>query len=191
MHRWLLKVFAEFRVRLMFLVVRILPLVSTKHCALGIRSYLALVDGNELARAKQQLNLSIALIAHHEPRRFARLKADFRGILVYAFAASPRARYNRSTGFCELSPSLALSNDVVTIASSIVHEGTHARLRRVRASNPERRVEVERVCISQQIVFLEKLPGMGRRAEAMRAVLNELRVEDYSNAALWADILEK
>lgn len=189
MYRWLLRVVAELRVRLMFLVVRILPLVSTRHCALGIRSYLALVDGNELARAKLHLDLSVGLIAHHEPRRFARLKADLHGILVYAFSTSPRARYNRSTGFCELSPSLVLSSDIVTIASSIVHEGMHARLRRVQADDPHRRVEVERICISQQIFFLEKVPGIGQRVERMRALLNDLRPENYTNAARWADIL--
>ncbi len=173
----------------MFLLVRILPLVSTKHDALGMHTYLALVDNNELARAKQQLNLSIALIAHYEPRRFARLKTDLRGILVHPFDARPRARYNRSTGLCELSPSLALSSDIVTIASGIVHEGTHARLRRVRARNPKRRVEVERACISQQIAFLEKLPGMRKRVENMQAVLNGLKLEDYTKTAMWADIL--
>ena len=85
------------------------PLVSTKHDVLGIRIHLALVDDKHLARAKEQLNLSIALIADYDLRRYKRLKADLRGILVHPFATRPRARYNRSSALCELSPSLAIS----------------------------------------------------------------------------------
>lgn len=189
MYRWALRYVAIVRVRLMFLMVRLLPLASPKHDALGICAYLALVDGKELASAREQLTLSIGLIAHYEPRRYARLKADLRGILVHPFATGSRARYSRSTGLCELSPSLAVSDDIVTIASSIVHEGTHARLRRVRTDDPERRLRAERLCISQQIAFLEKLPHMTDRAAELRALLTELKPEDYTNEAVWADLL--
>lgn len=189
MYRWILRFVAGIRVRIAFLLVRLLPRVSTKHDVLGMHTYLALPHSEDVLRAKEQLNLSITLIAHYEPRRFARLKADLRGVLVYPFAASPRARYNRSTGYCELSPSLALSNDIVTIASSIVHEGTHARLRRVGKRDPEGRLRVERVCVSEQIAFLDNLPGMAHRAAKIRGVLEGLRVDDYTDAALWADTL--
>lgn len=189
MHHWASKVIASIRVRLIFLLVRLLPLVSAKHDAVGIPTYLSLVDSGELARAKEQLVLSIALIAHYEPRRYERLKADLRGILVHPFATSPTARYNRSTGLCEFSPSLVLAQDIVTISSSIVHEGTHARLRRVRTDQPERRLRVECLCLAQEIEFLEKLPGMDHRAAEVRTVLSELRLEDYTDAARWADIV--
>lgn len=173
----------------MFLVVRLLPLVSTKHNAAGIRTYLALVNGEELARAKEQITISVGLIAHYEPRRYARLKADLRGILVHPFATSPRARYNRSTGLCELSPSLAISEDIVTIASSIIHEGTHARLRHVRVDDPGRRLRTEHICISQEIAFVEKLPRMSYRADELRSLLSELKLDDYTDEAVWADVL--
>lgn len=189
MYHWILKWLFAMRVRLAFLVVRLLPLVSQKHDALGIRVYLGLSRDDEIARAREQLNLSIALIAHYEPRRYVRLKADLRGILVYPFAVNPRARYNCSTGFCELSPSLALTDDIATIASSIVHEGTHARLRRLETHTPERRLRIERVCIAQQVVFLEKLPGMRDRASEIRSVLEGLRLEDHTDRALWSDML--
>lgn len=180
---------AGIRVRIAFLLVRLLPRVGTRHDVLGMHTYLALPHSQDVARAKEQLNLSITLIAHYDPRRFTRLKADLPGILVYPFAATPRARYNRSTGLCELSPSLALSDDIVTIAASIVHEGTHGRLRRVGKRDAEGRLRVERVCVSQEIAFLEKLPGMARRAAKIRDVLESLRVDDYTDAALWADTL--
>jgi len=190
MYRWILGFIAGVRIRIAFLLVRLLPRVSTKHDVLGMHTYLALPHSEDVSRAKEQLNLSITLIAHYEPRLFVRLKADLPGILVYAFAARPRARYNRSTGFCELSPSLALSDDIVTIAASIVHEGTHARLRRVGKRDPEGRLRVERVCVSQEIAFLDKLPGMSRRAAKIRGLLENLRLDDYTDAALWADTLD-
>jgi len=189
MHSWLQKLVVDLRVRLVFLLERLLPIVSTKHDVLGVSTYLALVNSNELARAQEQLNLSIALIARYEPRAYTRLKTDLRGILVYSFTADARAQFNRSTRLCELSPSLVLTHDIVTIAGAIIHEGTHARLRRVRAHDPARRVEVERACLSQEIVFLEKLPGMGQRADEIRAVIDGLKPEDYTDAARWADMV--
>lgn len=189
MHSSLQKLVVDLRVRLVFLLERLLPIISTKHHVLGVCTYLALVDGSELARAKEQLNLSVALIARYEPRAFARLKTDLRGILVHPFTADARAHFNRSSRLCELSPSLVLTHDIVTIACAIIHEGTHARLRRVRAHDPARRVEVERACLSQEIEFLEKLPGMDRRADEIRAVMDGLKPEDYTDSARWADMV--
>lgn len=189
MRHWVLGVLTGIRLRLAFLVVRLLPLASTKADALGMRIYLALLNSDDVARAKKQLYVAVSLIANYEPHRYARLKADLRGILVYAFARDPRARYNRSTGFCELSPCLALTDDVVTIASSIVHEGTHARLRQVGKRDPADRLRIERLCLAQQVAFLERLPGMSERAAEIRAVRERLSVEDYTDAAVWADLL--
>jgi len=169
--RWIPEWLAALRVRLMFLLVRLLPLVTPKHNALGIRTYLAIADETLLARAKEQISLSIGLLAHYEPRRYARVKSDLRGILVHPFSTRPRARYNRSTRLCELSPSLATSGDIVAIASSIVHEAVHARLRRLPIGDAERRVRVEHVCISEQIAFLDRLPGTAHRADNLRMVL--------------------
>jgi len=52
MHSWLQKLVVDLRVRLAFLLERLLPIVSTKHDVLGVSTYLALVSSNELARAK-------------------------------------------------------------------------------------------------------------------------------------------
>ena len=171
MRFFLEKLVLDLRVRLTFLLERLLRLVSAKHVALGVPTYLAIVDHDELATAKEQLNLSVALIARYEPRKYERLKRDLRGILVHPFAAIPRAQYNRLTRYCELTPSLVLTHDIVTIACAIIHEGTHARFRRVRAHDPGRRLEVERVSLSQEILFLEQLPGMAQRAAEIRAVI--------------------
>lgn len=189
MRSWFRKLVVDIRVRLAFLLERLLPILSTKHVVLGVHTYLALLDSSELAHAKEQLNLSVALIARYAPGKYARLKTDLRGILVHPFTASARAQYNRSTRLCELSPTLVLVHDIVTIACAIIHEGTHARLRRIRAHDPARRLKVERACLAQEIVFLEKLPGMGRRADEIRAVIDGLKPEDYTDAARWADMV--
>jgi len=183
------KLVLDLRVRLTFLLERLLRLVSAKHVALGVPTYLAIVDHDELATAKEQLNLSVALIARYEPRKYERLKRDLRGILVHPFAAIPRAQYNRLTRYCELTPSLVLTHDIVTIACAIIHEGTHARFRRVRAHHPGRRLEVERACLSQEILFLDQLPGMAQRAAEIRAVIENLRSDDFTDSARWADMV--
>jgi hypothetical protein len=170
--------------------MRLLPLVTPKEDNWGMRTYLGIVDPEEMAAGKKNVRLAIACIAEYDPRRFARLKADLRGILVYPFSRQITASYIRSTRFCELSPSAAISNDWLHTACLIVHEGTHARFPRVRRDDPERRVRIERACLSQEIAFLERVPttdaaGRAERIERTRATMNGLREEDYTNAALF------
>jgi len=189
MRSWLRDLFWGARIRLVFLLIRMLPLVSPRHDYWGMRTYLGIADSSQIERAKNQLRLAIACIAQFDPRRFARLKADLRGILVHPFSRGVGARYNPSTRLCELSPSAAMAKDFVAIACLIVHEGTHARLRRVRSADADRRVQIERTCLLQEIAFLECVPRTESRIEATRAVMRDLRAEDYTNAAQWSSML--
>ena len=175
----------------MLAVLRLLPLVSRRRDVLGVRTYLALTDTNQFATVRNQLDLAIRLIAQFDPPRFARIARDLKGILVYPFSPRPRAQYIRSFGYCELSTSTLLGDDFVSAACMIVHEATHARLRRVRAHEAEQRLRVERACIAQEIAFLERLPHMSSRVESAQDMLKSLNAEDYTDAALWADYLSE
>jgi len=187
---WLQNVIAVVRIRLYFLLMRLLPVVSPQEDYFGMRTYMGLVDPEEIAAGKKHVRLAIACIAEYDPRRFARLKADLRGILIYPFSRQITAAYNRSTGFCELSPSAAISNDWLHTACLIVHEGAHARFPRLRGNDPERRVRIERACMSQEIAFLERVPttnaaGRAERIEQTRTTMKDLKEEDYTNAQLF------
>ena len=166
MSRWLNRFVVNLRISGMFAVVRMLPLVSPRYDALGIRTYLALTNTDHFAPMKEQLDLSLGLIARFDPARLARIAKDLKGILVYPFSIRPRAQYNPSFGYCELSTSSLLRDDFVSTACMIVHEATHARLRRIRSVGAERRVRIERTCVAQEIAFLERLPGMSARVDS-------------------------
>lgn len=189
--RLLNRFIVNLRISAMFAAVRLLPLVSRKYDVLGIRTYLALTNTDQFASVREQLDLSLGLIAQFDPARFARIRRDLKGILVYPFSIRPRAQYNRSFGYCELSTSSLMADDFVSTASMVVHEGTHARLRRIRSDDAERRVRIERICVAQEIAFLKKLPGMGARVDAARVLLASLKREDYTDAAVWADIFSE
>jgi hypothetical protein len=159
-----------------------------------MRVFLALVDKAEIARATEQLGKSIFLISYYEPRRFARLKVDLKGVLVHSFSKRPRAWYDRSFGFCELSTSAALADDFVSTACLIVHEGTHARFRAVRNNDPARRVRLERACLRQELTFLEKLldggvPKLDSHVSRVRDTMARVEAKDYTNAVVWADMI--
>lgn len=187
---WLQSFFALVRIRLYFALMRLLPLVTPKEDYFGLRTYLGLVDPEEMAAGKRHVRLAIACIAQYDPRRFARLRADLRGILIYPFSRQITAAYNRSSGMCELSPSAAISDDWLHTACLIVHEGTHARFPKVRRDDPERRVRIERACLSQEITFLDKVPTTdparrAKRIERTCTTMKSLREEDFTNAALF------
>jgi hypothetical protein len=191
MSKLLLRVIATVRVKAAFAVVRLLPLISPCRDVLGVRSYLALTDWNEIARASSQLRAALELIAECDPQRFSRLRADLRGILVHPFSKKPRGRFNRSFGYCELSRSLALNEDHINIACTIVHEAAHARLCRFKANNPARRVRLEQVCMRQELAFLEKVPDTGDRMNEVKAVLAGLNLNMYTDEAMWSEILSE
>src|SRR6185312_1657817 len=190
MLNWLHSLVVLVRVRLVSLLMRLLPLVTPRHDYCGMRTYLGLVDAEEMAAGKKHVTMALACIAEYDARRFARLKGDLRGILVYPFSRQITASYIRSSRFCELSPSAAISNDWLHTACLIVHEGTHARFSKVRRDDPDARVRIERACLSQEIVFLEIVPttdaiGRAARVETRRTSIEGLREEDYTNAALF------
>jgi hypothetical protein len=59
-----------------------------------------------------------------------------------------------------LARDLVLQHNTETIASVIVHEATHARIdRRGIRAWPDLIGRIERCCLSEQIAFLEKVPG--------------------------------
>lgn len=167
------------------LVLRLLPLASTKVNLGGVRVYLSLVDKGEIDEAREQVAWGLALILHYDPRRFARLRADLRGIQVYQFAVRKAAHYD--LGYCVLSPSLVFGRNKIHIACTIVHEATHARLhrRKVRYDTPAKRVRVERRCVAEEIAFVEKIPGTQAYLEWLQSTVAEIKPEEYTNEAMW------
>ncbi len=89
---------------------------------------------------------ALRLIEEQEPRRYGRLRKDVKRFLITPVNG---AEYIHAIRACMLSPKYLLEGTTEQVATTIVHEGTHARLnaRGIRYSIPLReRIERALVC---------------------------------------------
>jgi hypothetical protein len=112
---------------------------------------------------------ALALIKAHDVKRYKRAIASFDRIWVnYLFGSV--GQYVPELRRCQLDPGFVLSSPIETIASTIVHEATHARFINVGIPYTyENRHRVEKACIRQELVFAQRIP----EAEELRRRINE------------------
>lgn len=117
----------------------------------------------------QRVKSALDLIKAHDAKRYKQAIASFDRIWVsYLFGAV--GQYAPELRRCRLDPGFVLSSSVETIASTIVHEATHARLINVGIPYAyENRHRVEKACIRQELAFAQRVPG----AEELRRRINE------------------
>lgn len=112
----------------------------------------------------------IDLIRTFDRRRFERLRCYVDTVALTSGGASfyePRLR----TMFLDLD---VLKREPPYIAATIVHEMTHARLRRLRVRNYDlERNRHERLCIREEIDFASRLPNSEALVRALRRNLDE------------------
>src|ERR1044071_5568271 len=104
---------------------------------------------------------ALSLVAIFDPRRFDRIRRDLRGVLV--MGASGRGEYHQTSRLCILDSAYVESEraDPPLLASTIVHEATHARLGRAGIGyDPSIRARVEHACIRAELAFASRLPPL-------------------------------
>ncbi|WP_181182689.1 hypothetical protein [Mesorhizobium sp. B3-1-9] len=122
---------------------------------------------------------ALKLISDFDPVRYKRMRHDLNRIWVLTIAGWV-ARYRQATSTCELDERFVLNEGTTPerIASTIVHEATHARLGRCGIGYKEElRARVEQVCIRREMAFAKKLPrgaDIGQRAEVKLNTLSNL-----------------
>lgn len=111
---------------------------------------------------------ALPLIVAHDVKRYKRAIASFDRIWVnYLFGSV--GQYVPERRRCQLDPGFVLSSPIETIASTIVHEATHARFINVGIPNTyENLHRVEKACIRQELVFAQRIP----EAEELRRRIN-------------------
>lgn len=86
---------------------------------------------------------------------------------------SAQAHYERQLNACVFDQRFVVSETVEEIASTIVHETTHARLERWGITYDEKvRRRIEAICIRRQLNFVGKLSGSEKLREDLLAALN-------------------
>jgi hypothetical protein len=131
---------------------------------------------------------ALQLIKHHDSLHYARvihnLERVWVNLLPYAFA-----HYDLSLKACVLDERFVLreTTTLEEIASSIIHEATHARLERCGISyNENDRSRIEAVCLRRELNFIARLPHSEPLREQVARTLEWCvdNNDDFSNASL-------
>ncbi len=135
----------------------------------------------------QRMDGALGLIATYSPRAFRRMQADFQRILVQRYPC--RAAYFPDSHTCltELTFSVNPEFTEAQVASSIVHEGVHARVRQMcKSYEPDRLPREERLCRKAELAFGLVVPG--GEPVVIRALQSlALEDEDVAPAIDWAE----
>ena len=108
----------------------------------------------------ERVAASLQLIRTIEPRRYQRIVRDLSTIIVSDLGVSSSTR--SVTNLCTLEQRLVRTKSAASVARTIVHEATHARLFHAGIVT-RRRIQgrVERACIGEEIGFTRRLEAAG------------------------------
>ena len=125
------------------------------------------VEKAHLATAQARLSAAMELLATVRPRWLRRMRFYVRRIQVRDVIDS-LGKWHNAARLVELDRAYLCdpARSIPEIASTLVHEFTHARIDSAGVGySKDRRIRVERACISQQLVFAESLEdGLERSA---------------------------
>ena len=106
-----------------------------------------------------RLDESLALIATYQPWRLAHLRRDIRGIRVERFACRGAFMPQENTIITELTFLARRDITAAPVASSILHEGVHARVHAMGIHRTEDQLpREERLCRRAELAFGYALP---------------------------------
>jgi hypothetical protein len=130
-----------------------------------------------------RLREALQLIEAYDPSRYSRLRRDLERVWVCG-RAPYRGSYNSRLDACELDKEFVLAEAPELLASVIMHEATHARLRGCGIGNEEWiRPRIEAICVRRELAFTAKLPNGQRAHEWARQKLAWCKAENLSDAA--------
>jgi hypothetical protein len=149
----------------------------------GFDARALLADQDERRHIEQALQDAIALLGQYAPLRLAYLRRDLPR--VWVGTTHNRAECLAAASMCVLQFEYIAnpSTSPVSIAMTLVHEGTHARLLRLGFGYEEsRRRRLERLCVLTEILFAKRVPGA---AAEIQQTEGQLARDDefWSNAA--------
>src|SRR5258705_2743988 len=104
---------------------------------------------------------ALQLIKHHSPLHYSRVTHNLERVWVRLLTIA-RACYREPLGACELDVRYVLleATTLEEIASTIVHEATHARLERWGINYDENiRARIEAICLRRELNVLTELPN--------------------------------
>lgn len=141
----------------------------------------------DTAQVFERIGGALALIREYQPRRFRRMQRDFARILVQRYPCRGAFYPETRTCITELTFSVNPEFNLAQIASSMVHEGIHARVRAMCHSyHPEQLPHEERLCRRAELDFGLAVPN-GDLVVARALASLQLEDEDVAPTIDWAE----
>jgi hypothetical protein len=109
---------------------------------------------------------------------------DLRGILVGLTPPGSRAYYSDELRLCVIDRDIAYSSHPGLVATAIVHEATHARLRCFPYATAEQRLRIEQACKRAEIDLASRIPGGDRFAALLHQELAALDETMFTEKAV-------
>lgn len=129
------------------------------------------IDDSERMEPVVKIREALGLIATVEPRRINRMRRDVPRIVVWF---GGYAGYWAASNSIMLGSRLIRESDPASIAGVLVHEATHARLRnRGVERRPNVEARIEKLCLREQIAFVERLPNSQQLVAHLRQWLEK------------------
>ncbi|MEP6765809.1 MAG: hypothetical protein ABJB66_15955 [Gemmatimonadaceae bacterium] len=137
----------------------------------------------------ERLDEALALIEQHQPWRLKHLQRDLKEIRVERFAC--RGAFIPDERVCITELTFLARRDIsaAPVASSILHEGVHARVHAMGVSSVDRdRAKEERMCRRAELAFGQSLPSELGEPVIERAWAS-LQLEDHDVAPVidWSE----
>ena len=121
--------------------------------------WLGVMGDKDDAHVLRRVEDALKLIKQYDAVRYRRLLRDMDRIWVHVLTG-PRGSFNSTLRRCDLDYRFVSKAPAKAIASTIVHEATHARPCVLRFGYPEElRYRIERICMRQQLAFADRLPN--------------------------------
>ncbi len=138
-----------------------------------------LVEREKRAEAIKTVRDALRLIEKFDPARYSRIQRDLDGIVVSPIIPPGTAGvYHTKHRVCGINPNGYPSNPGL-VATVIVHEATHARLRRF-SQTGNCAARIEGICRAQELAFLARVPLSEEIREIFRKH-NEQRAREFED----------
>ena len=139
-----------------------------------------------------RLDEALALIERYQPWRLRHLRRDLDEIRVVRFPC--RGAWIPNEGACVTELTFLARRDIsaAPVASSIIHEGMHARVDRMGVSRGRDRAREERLCRRAELEFGRALPADLGAPVVQRALESlDLADQDVAPAIDWNEALRR
>jgi hypothetical protein len=136
--------------------------LAPKRTLHGITVASSPVGVHDVEASFDKLDAALATIARFDPPRYAHLKRNVPRIWIGPIPNYARGQWIDELRLCMLRDSFVADEDVSVsyVAALLVHEATHARMRRRGIPFDETiRPRVERACIKSQLAFVRTHPA--------------------------------